>query len=239
MNKPTAVVVDDATFIRRAFPVLMPLLDVGCTFSTAEELLQADISADVVVLELQSSEKDPMEVRAGITALRDVVAAGHVVCVYTQEDRPFVHAACLASGAAGVVLKSATVVEAQDAFVEVAGGGGEFPAELLGRIEQLSQRGGLGMLSPRKRRILSARAQGMSLIQIAAQLDEPEALAIEEWHVTARALRQFLSYASLGMVCRQFGLDAEDLPDIWSTPFPSAVTDPRDDQRITPLPEPR
>ncbi|WP_153506231.1 response regulator [Cumulibacter manganitolerans] len=227
MRKPTALVVDDATFIREAFPVLMPQLDVRGAFPTAEALLVSRRRADVVVLELQEAQKCPVELRAGMAALRTLTRAGYAVCVYTQEQRPFVHAACLASGAVGVVSKSAPSPLAQDAFVDVANGGTEFPPELLARIQQLSERGGLGLLSPRKRQIFAARARGMSITAIAATLlDEPEALAVEEWHITGRLVREFLSYASLAMISRQLGLDPEDFADIWPIPFTDTIDEP-------------
>lgn len=213
MPKPTAVIVDGATVIRTAFPGLLPRLDVCGAFQTADGLLEARLPADVVVLELPW----PVQLRAGMAALRDLVAARYTVCVYSQEDRPFVHAACLASGAAGVVSKSAPLRVAQAAFVEVAGGGSEFPAELLVRLQRLSERGGLGVLSPRERQILAARAHGLPLPAIAALLGEPEAGAVEECRATGRVLREFLSCASQEMVSRLLALDPEDLADIWPT----------------------
>ncbi|WP_153506233.1 helix-turn-helix domain-containing protein [Cumulibacter manganitolerans] len=218
MRTPTAAIVDNATFIRKAFPVLMPQLDVRGAFTTAGALLASRLAVDVVVLELPDSQESPLEeLRAGLAALRTLVGFGHVVCLYTHEQRPFVHAACLASGAAGIVSKAAPATTAQDAFVEVASGGSEFPTELLSRLQQLSEHGGLGVLTPRERQILAARAHGRPMTAIAALLDEPEERAVTEWRATAQVLREFLSCASLDMICRLLDLDPEYLPDIWPT----------------------
>lgn len=93
------------------------------------------------------------------------------------------------------------------------------------------------MLAPSKRGILAARAQGVPIAETAARLDEPEAIAAEQWHISARALRKFLSSASLGMVGRQLGLHPEDLPDIWPIPFTAAVAEPQYDSLNTRLPQ--
>ena len=57
------------------------------------------------------------EVRVGVAAIREAAAAGYRVCVYTQEERRFVLASCLAAGATGVVSKSSPLDETQAAFL--------------------------------------------------------------------------------------------------------------------------
>ncbi len=211
LAKPTAVLVDGAQLIRIAFPSLMRRLDVRGTFETADALIEAQQRADVTVLELHG----PMELRAGVTALRSLVAARYTVCVYTSESSPFVHAACLASGAAGVVSKTATIDLAQSAFLEVAGGAIEFPPGLLMRLQLLGERDGLRVLSPREREILAMRATGLTISEIAAVLEEPEATATREWRAITLVLRDFLACASLDMAARLLDLDCADPPDLW------------------------
>lgn len=89
-NRPTAIVVDDATAIRQSLPALMPALDFIGSYSSAEELVRSGQRADLIVLDLHLVNSRQKEVRQGIAALRLVASAGHRVCIYTQEERRFV-----------------------------------------------------------------------------------------------------------------------------------------------------
>lgn len=103
----TVLVVDDATVIRESLPALMPQIDVVGVHSRVETLLEECPPADLVVLDLHLANSAQPSARQGVAAVRSVVAAGYRLCVYSQEERRFVLAACMAAGATGIVSKSA------------------------------------------------------------------------------------------------------------------------------------
>lgn len=214
-TRPTVAIVDDATVIRRSFPLLMPELDVVASFNTAAQLIDSGVEADLVVLEVQHSEKNPDEVRAGVEGLRDAVAAGHRVCVYTQEHRPFVHAACLASGAQGVVSKAQPLPTAQQAFLAAARGATITPAGLIQAYDLLPANRQLTIFNGRERAVLSARARHLAFSEIAVRLDLSEAAVIDAWHTLCASIGKHLQTSCLDVAVTRLGLDPTNLADLW------------------------
>lgn len=213
--RPTVAIVDDATVIRSSFPFLMPELDVVASFTTASQLLDSGIEVDLVVLEVQHSEKNPDEVRAGVTALRAAVAAGHRVCVYTQEHRPFVHAACLASGAQGIVSKAQPLPTAQQAFLAAARGATITPTDLIQAYDLLPANRQLAIFNGRERAVLNARARHLAFNEIAARLELSEAAVLDAWHALCASIGKHLQTSCLDVAITRLALDPTNLADLW------------------------
>ena len=226
---PTAVVVDDAILIRQALPVLMPKLHITSSFATADEFCGSGVRADLVILEMQRVDKCPDEVRRDIDDLRRVVSQGHQVCSYTQETRPFVHAACLASGARGVISKADPLPVAQELFLSVAGGDTIITADLVAAFDLLPRRRQLAVLTECQRSILTARARRWSFPVTAAHLGLPEDVVRTEWQAASEALARYLHHADLDTVTARLDLDPGALADIWPTAHQrsSSSTQPR------------
>jgi DNA-binding NarL/FixJ family response regulator len=218
--RPTAIVVDDATFTRQSLPALMPKLNITADFATAQQLISSGARADLVILEIQRADKCPDEVRQGLDGLRLATGAGHRVCVYTQEARPFVHAACLAAGAKGVVSRAASLPVTQDGFLEVARGSTIITQGLINAFDLLPRRRQLTVINPRQRTILSSRARQLSLTEIAEQLEIPLSVVQEEWRIACVAVSRFLQEACLEVATNVLGLIPGELGDIWPQPQP-------------------
>ena len=218
------MIIDDATFIRQAFPALMPQLSIRGSFVTVQQFITSGVQADLVILELQRVDKCPHEVRRGITGLHLAVLAGYRVCIYTQEPRPFIHAACLACGATGVVAKGDPLPDAQRTFLEIARGHAVVPPELIEAFDLLPRRRQLTMLTAGQRAVLRARAQRAMVSQTAAQLglSVPEVFA--DWRAVSEAVRRYLQHTPLSMVLRELHLDPDAMADIWCPPPGTADT---------------
>lgn len=215
-NRPTAIVVDDATAIRQSLPALMPALDFIGSYSSAEDLVRSGQRADLIVLDLHLVNSRQKEVRQGIAALRLVASAGHRVCIYTQEERRFVLAACLAAGAAGVASKADPLEPVQEAFLEVAAGGSVIPQPLISVIELLVRRNQLTVLSERQREVLAGRARGLTYAELAAKLYVSESTLRGYWRDTADVVRHHLQEESTPAdIEHALGLTPGDLLDIW------------------------
>lgn len=235
---PTAVIVDDATFTRQSFPELMPELNVQAGFATPQQLVSSGVRADLVILEVQRADKSVDEVRLGLDGLRLAVAEGHRVCVYTQEARPFIHAACIAAGANGVVSRAESLPVTQRAFLEVARGSTIITQGIINAFDLLSRRQQLTVLTPTQRSILNARARRLTFTDIATQLELPVDVVLDEWRAASAAIARYLQESCLETATTSLGLVAEDLADIWPCPSghgrtpapghppPSAETDP-------------
>lgn len=165
----TVAVVDDATVIRESLPALMPGLRFAGGWSTIEAMLAARPVADALVLDLHLSNASQPDVRQGVAAIRAAVAAGYRVCVFSQEERRFVLAACLAAGASGVVSKSAPTARAEEVITAVADGEVVVPPSVIGLVEVLVRRNSLTILSERQRQVLAGRARGLTYAEMSTQ----------------------------------------------------------------------
>lgn len=88
--RPVVAVVDDSTLVRESLVSLMPRLQDGGRFATVEALLAQAPVVDLVVLDLRLVNAAQPAVRQGVAGVRAAVAAGYRVCVYSQDERPFV-----------------------------------------------------------------------------------------------------------------------------------------------------
>lgn len=210
--------VDDATALRAAAAVLMPEEDVVSTHGSVEELLAESPSCDVVVLDLHLVNRSQPEVRQGVAAVAAVVAAGYRVCVYTQEERRFVLASCLAAGARGVVSKSAPLAQARAGFRSVARGDLVAPTAVVGVVEVLSKRGHLSLLSDRQRAVVSGRARGLTYAELGRTLFVSATTLRGYWQEISGLVAEHLGEVSAADMEHAFGLRPGDLLDVWPTP---------------------
>jgi DNA-binding NarL/FixJ family response regulator len=217
-STPTFTVVDDATALRLSLPALLTGLAFTGSHRSVEELLAARPVTDVVILDLHLVNSGQPEASQGIAAIRRVIEAGYRVCVYSQEERRFVLAACVAAGATGVVSKASSLAETEESFRAVADGELVVPPSVTGLIEVLVRRGGLTLLSPRQREVLSARARGLTYAEMSRTLYASESTLRGYWKDLADHLAHYLQETSPGDIERALGLGPGDLLDIWPAP---------------------
>ncbi|MGW6395212.1 response regulator [Streptomyces sp. NPDC055103] len=231
MSRPAVAVVDDAPLIRESIGLLMPGLDVVAAVATVEELVSRGPVVDVVLLDLHLAnlEQQP-DVRQGIAAVRTLTRRGYRVCVYSQEERRFVLAACVAAGASGVVSKALPRERAEGLFLDVAAGGTVVPQQVVGILEVLVRRDCITLLSERQRQILHGRARGLSYAQVARELFVSESTLRGYWFDLTRSLSDSLRGLTPGEIERALGLAPGDLLEFWSdgTPDPRDPREPSD-----------
>jgi DNA-binding NarL/FixJ family response regulator len=227
--RPSVAVVDDASLIRDSFGLLMLGLDVVAAVATVEELVRQRPVADIVVLDLHLAnlEQQP-DVRQGIAAIRALTDCGYRVCIYTQEERRFVLAACIAAGASGVVSKALPTDRAEQLLLDVAIGGTVVPRSVIGILEVLVRRDCITLLSQRQRQLLHGRARGLSYAQIARQLFVSESTLRGYWLDLTQSLADSLRSLTPAEIERALGLAPGDLLEFWS----GEATDVRDWWRI-------
>ncbi|WP_254549393.1 LuxR C-terminal-related transcriptional regulator [Catellatospora tritici] len=222
-------VVDDASLIRDSVGLLMPGLDVVAAVATVEELLRRRPVADLVLLDLHLANLEAQpDVRQGVAAIRAVTGRGYRVCVYSQEERRFVLAACLAAGASGVVAKALPTGRAEQLFREVAAGGVVVPQSVVGILEVLVRRDCITLLSERQRQLLHGRARGLSYAQVAKQLFVSESTLRGYWLDLTRSLSESLRSLTPAEIEHALGLAPGDLLEFW----PGEGTDARDWWRV-------
>jgi DNA-binding NarL/FixJ family response regulator len=215
--RPAVAVIDDASLIRDSFGQFMPELDVVAAVATVEELISRRPLVDVVLLDLHLAnlELQP-DVRQGIAAIRALTNCGYRICIYSQEERRFVLAACIAAGASGVVSKALPTGRAQQLLLEVAAGGTVVPQPVIGILEVLVRRDCITLLSQRQRQILHGRARGLSYAQLAKQLFVSESTLRGYWLDLTRSLSDSLRDLTPGEIEHALGLAPGDLLEFWS-----------------------
>lgn len=211
----TALIVDDTTAMRESLPLLMPTIDFVASYSHVEGLLADGRSADVVVLDLHLVNDTQPEIRQGVAAITALVRAGYRVCAYTQEERRFVLAACLAAGARGIVSKTAALAEAAAAFEQVAAGEVVIPLPLVGLVEVLVRRQSVTLLSPRQREVLSGRARGLTYAELARRMFLSEATLRGYWADLCATVSAYFQEVAPGDLERALGLGPGDLVGHW------------------------
>lgn len=209
--------VDDATVVRESLAWMLRDLAFVSTHARVEELLDVRPQADVVILDLQLTNAHQPDAVQGIAAIRAVVGAGYQVCVYTQEERRFVLAACLAAGATGVVSKSSPADKTSAAFRAVVAGELVVPPQVSGLIEVLVRRGKLSVLSQRQRDVLAGRARGLTYAQMSRSLHLSESTLRGYWRELTIVVSQYLQETSPGDIEHAMGLRPGDLLDYWPT----------------------
>jgi DNA-binding NarL/FixJ family response regulator len=209
--------VDDATAVRESLAVLLPDLSFTSTHQSLEDFLTARPLADVVVLDLHLVNLRQPNASQGVAAIRDAVEAGYRVCVYTQEERRFVLAACLAAGATGVVSKSSSLAETRTAFLAVSRGELVAPPPVTGLIEVLVRRGRVTVLNKRQREVLAGRARGLTYAELSRTLYLSESTLRGYWRDLSAVVSQHLQESSPGDIEHALGLGPGDLLDHWPT----------------------
>lgn len=215
MTGPVLAVVDDATAVRESLRMLLPGLSIASTHASVEDLLEARPEADVVALDLHLVNTRQPGAAQGVAAIEAVSRAGYTVCVYTQEERPFVLAACLAAGATGVVSKSAPMAETEAAFRAVADGELVCPPSVAGILQMLVERGSPALLSPRQREVLAGRARGLTYAELSRRLFVSESSLRGYWRELTLTVARYLQETSPGDIEHALGLRPGDLLDHW------------------------
>ncbi|CAM3337698.1 hypothetical protein NODU109028_12475 [Nocardioides dubius] len=210
-----AALVDDATVIRGALAGMLREIEVVVAVSTAEELIARRLEVDVVVLDLHLVNRTQPDALQGVAAVQALVEAGYAVCVYSQEERRWVLAACIAAGARGVVSKAEPLDVAEQAFAEVAAGGSVVPAPVAGLIEVLVRRRSITLLGERQRQVLAGRARGLTYAEMAQQLHLSESTLRGYWHELIGTVSEHLQHTAPADIERALGLAPGDLLDAW------------------------
>lgn len=219
----SAVAVDDATVIRESLPLLMPEIRFVARYATVEHLLVERPAADLAVLDLHLVNERQPSVRQGIAAVRAAVAAGYRVCVYSQEERRFVLAACIAAGAGGIVPKSAPLTEVQQSFRDVAAGRVVVPQSIISLMEILVRRDCITIIGERQRQVLAARARGLTYAEISTKLFLSESTLRGYWRDLTLNVSTYLQQTTPHDIEHALGLKPGDLLDIW--PMQPSTTD--------------
>lgn len=209
-----AVVVDDTTLVRDGLALVQQQIEVVAAYSTIEPVLINRPEADVVILDLHLTGPDNVHVRQGRVAIRALTRAGYRVCVYTDERRRYVLAACLKAGASGVVHKSEPLSDAVSAFLAVAEGQTVITRSLIGLGEILEREGRLPELTRRQRQILAARARGESWHELATRLYISEATARDHLGAITRKIADYFQSTTPGDIEHDLGLAPGDLFDV-------------------------
>ncbi len=209
--------VDDATAVRESLSVLLPDLTFVSSHPSLEDFLAAAPRADVVILDLHLVNLRQPDAAQGVAAIHAAVDAGYRVCVYTQEERRFVLASCLAAGATGVVSKSSTLAETRTAFLAVSRGELVAPPSVTGLIEALVRRGRVTVLNKRQREVLAGRARGLTYAELSRTLYLSESTLRGYWRDLSGVVSSYLQDSSPGDIERALGLGPGDLVDHWPT----------------------
>lgn len=217
-ERPRVVLVDDIAALRDALPVLLPDLDFVGVYADAETLLAERPTADLVLLDLRLTNTSQPAAAQGLEVVRLVVRAGYRVCLYSQEERRFVLAACVAAGASGLVAKSDPVAETARTIDRVLAGEVVLPPVLVGLAEVLVRRGNLRLLSPRQRQLLAGRARGKTYAEIGAELHLSESTLRGYWTDVCAAVATHLQTSSAADIEQAMGLAPGDL--LWPGPGP-------------------
>lgn len=213
-----AALVDDATVIRAAMGELLQRIEVSAAYGSVEELLVCAPEVDLVILDLHLANATQPTAAQGVRAVQALVQEGYRVCVYSQEERRWVLAACLAAGAHGVVSKAEPVEVAEQAFLDVAAGEMVVPPVVLGVLEVLVRRRSVTLVSERQRQVLSGRARGLTYAEMSKQLHLSESTLRGYWHELSNSLAEHLQQAGPADIERTLGLAPGDLLDAWPHP---------------------
>lgn len=235
-ERPTAVVVDDATVIRQSMPALLPAFDVVGAFPRVETLIAERPHADLVILDLHLVNSTQPSARQGVAAVRAVVEAGYRACVYSQEERRFVLAACLAAGATGIVSKSEPVEAAQAMFLDAMAGQIVVPQAIISLMELLVRRDCITILGERQRQVLAGRARGLTYAELSRTLFLSESTLRGHWRDLTLVIAQYLQATTPAEIENALGLGPGDLLDFWpgatDAPPPAGSAGSRDWWRL-------
>lgn len=210
-DRPPVALIDDIAVVRQGFAIVHQGLDVMATFASAEEFLRERPAVDAVVLDLRLNLSRASHSMQGTEAVQAVSKAGYAVCIYTEETRPMVLAACLRAGASGIVHKSDSPQEAEDAVREVAQGRTVITQSLVSVAEILSRRGQLPELTDKQRLVLHGRARGVRWSEIAKKNFISEGTARDHMDAVNRKTAQFFQNATPAQLEQELGVAPGDL----------------------------
>jgi DNA-binding NarL/FixJ family response regulator len=164
------LIADDHPVFLESLPLLVakiPGYEVVGKMSNGREVLEflAHASVDMVLTDIQMPGMGGIEL---IGELRRLYPAVKVLMLTMLEDTETVRAA-LKAGAAGYVLKSASLVVFSKALNAVAAGGTYYSEELLQRLEE-GKVGGLDGLTDREVEIVRLISTGLKSSEIAKRL---------------------------------------------------------------------
>ena len=168
------VVVDDHPVVREGLVAALARREdftIAGSFGSAEELLQARVDADVVLLDLE------LPGMSGVDAIPSVAAPVLVLTAYANDEQID---AVLRAGARGYLLKGAALEEIERAIRTVARGETYLDSRIASRVVALAH---APRLSPREREVLRLVAAGKSNKEIAAALHVTERTV--KFHVTS------------------------------------------------------
>lgn len=213
-----AALVDDATVIRGALSTMLPRIDMVGVHPSVEALLEQRPEVDLVILDLHLVNRTQPGARQGVEAVRALVSEGYRVCVYSQEERRWVLAACFAAGASGAVSKADPVEQAERVFVDVAGGEVVVPPRVIGLIEVLVRRRSLTLVSERQRQVLAGRARGLTYAEMSQRMHLSESTLRGYWHELTATVSVHLQQTAPADIERALGLAPGDLLETWPGP---------------------
>jgi len=213
-----AALVDDATVIRSALASMLTQTEMVAVHPSVEDLLAAAPRVDVVILDLHLVNRTQPHARRGVEAIRALVEAGYRVCVYSQEERRWVLAACFAAGASGAVSKADPVEQAEKVFLEVAAGEVVVPPRVIGLIEVLVRRRSLTLVSERQRQVLAGRARGLTYAEMSQRMHLSESTLRGYWHELTANVSEHLQQTAPADIERVLGLAPGDLLETWPSP---------------------
>lgn len=205
--------IDDLPVVRSGFAIAHPGLCVRGTFPDVETFLDDPPEVDVVLADLKLATGAAAGVQQGRIAIRSLAAAGHVVCIYTEEARIPVLAMCLRAGAQGITHKYDTPQETCANVDRVAAGAFVISRSLVGVAELLQRHGQLPEITDKQRQVLRLRARGIGWSDIASQLFISVAAAHNRMDGVNEKFANFLQSATPADIEREFGLGIGDLLD--------------------------
>jgi len=168
------VVVDDHPVVREGLVAALARradFEIVAAFGSAEELLGARVTADVILLDLE------LPGMSGIDAIPRIESRVLVLTAYASDEQLD---AVLRAGARGYLLKGAALEEIERAIRTVARGERYLDARVASRVAALAH---APRLSPRERDVLRLLVAGQSNKEIAASLGVTERTV--KFHVTS------------------------------------------------------
>jgi DNA-binding NarL/FixJ family response regulator len=213
MSRPKVIVIDDSTLVREGLPLVQDSVEVVAGYQTIEPVLQDRPTADLVILDLHLGTPDEPRVRQGRVAIEALTEAGYRVCIFTSERRRYVLAACIQSGAVGVVHKTDSIQQSAELFVRAAAGEVIITPTLVGLAEVLERGGRLPELTQRQRTILAGRARGESWRELGARLYITEDTCRDHMKAITKKVGDYFHSTTPGDIERDLGLSPGDLFD--------------------------
>lgn len=198
-------IIDSCTAIRVGLPMLVSEVECLGTFTGVESFLELGLRPAIVVVDPGTCA---FESRPGgpINVVVELAAAGHRVCVFTDEQRPNVLVRYLRSGARGIVLKRDPDAIVRDIVLGVANGSFQITPSMARVLTPADARLTLPLLTSRQEQVLAARARGDRWAAIAHSLYITENVAREHMAAVTRKFTPFFPHPTPGVLAHALGL---------------------------------